>query len=129
MPRDKEIKNSPGSIVVDFEIDVAMVFLIIRNDGNSAAINLKIKPSAPIIGLNGNKDLRELQIFKGISYMAPLKEIRIFVDSYDSFFRHLKNAQIGFTISYHDENDTSFKNKIAHDLKIYADLIFFIKKS
>jgi hypothetical protein len=129
MARDKEIKNFPGSIIVDFEIDVAMVFLIIRNAGNSAALNLKIKPSAPIIGLNGNKDLRELQIFKEISYMAPLKEIKIFVDTYDSFFRHLKNAQIGFSISYRDENNSSFKNKITHDLKIYSDLIFFIKKS
>ena len=129
MTRDKGIKSLPALIVVDFEIDAAMVFLSIRNTGDTAAINLKIKPSVPIIGLNGKKDLSELEIFKEISYMAPLKEFRIFVDSYDSFFRHLKKTQIGFNISYQDENDMSYKKKITHDLKIYSDLIFFIKKS
>jgi hypothetical protein len=129
MARDKKNEVSRGSVVVDFEVDAAMVFIIIKNTGSTAALNLKINPSRSVIGLEGKKDLRELSVFTEISYMAPLKEIRIFVDSYDSFFRNLKNTLISFTITYMDESDVVYKNKITHDLKIYADLIFFIKKS
>jgi hypothetical protein len=106
-----------------------MVFLIIKNNGLRAALNLKIKPSSSILGLEGKKDIRSLHIFKGISYLAPGKEIRIFVDSYESFFRHLKTTLIRFSLTYQDDDKNSYESKITHDLKIYSDLIFFIKKS
>jgi hypothetical protein len=114
-------------IVVDFEIDAETVFLIIKNTGGSPAFRLKIKPSSPILGLEGKKDVGELSIFKGISYLAPSKEIKIFLDSNASFFRHLKKTSIRFKISFRDEQGKSFKREIKHDLKIYADLIYFIK--
>jgi hypothetical protein len=129
MAKSKNIISSDNSIIVDFEIDASTVFILIKNSGNHAALHLKIKPSAPILGLEGKKDLSKLNIFKEIKYMAPLREIRIFVDSYDSFFRHLKNTMIDFTITWQDEDKKSYRNKISHDLKIYSDLIFFIKKS
>jgi hypothetical protein len=127
--KSKNIASPANSIIVDFEIDASTVFIIIKNQGTAAALNLKINPLVPILGLEGKKDVGGLNVFKEIKYFAPLKEIRIFVDSYDSFFRHLKNTQITFAITYQDDNKKSFKEKISHDLKIYSDLIFFIKKS
>ncbi len=123
----KEI-STVSSVIVDFEIDESTIFILIRNAGTSALRNLKIRPSTAIIGLEGKKDLSSLNIFKEIRYMAPLKEIRLFVDSYDSFFSHLKNTLIAFTVTYQDESKKSYRKKITHDLKIYTDLIFFIKK-
>lgn len=129
MFKSKIIASPPTSVVVDFEIDGMMVFIVIKNMGTTAVLDLRIKPSVPILGLEGKKDLRKLNLFKEIKYLAPLKEFRIFVDSYDSFFRHLKNTQIVFSLTYQDYNKKSHKEKITHDLKIYTDLIFFIKKS
>jgi hypothetical protein len=128
MPKKNTKQPIAGSVIVDFEIDAALVFIVIKNLGTSAALNLKIKPSTSIPGLEGKKDLSQLLVFKEIKYFAPLKEIRIFVDSYDSFFRHLENSVITFSIDYQDEDKNPFRNKITHDLKIYTDLIFFIKK-
>jgi hypothetical protein len=128
MPKSNTKQSNAGSVIVDFEIDASTVFIVIKNLGGSAALNLKIKPSTSIPGLEGKKDLSRLLLFKEIKYFAPLKELRIFVDSYDSFFRHLENSVVSFTISYQDENKNPFSNKITHDLKIYTDLIFFIKK-
>ncbi len=125
--RRKEI-SSANSVIVDFEIDGSTAFIAIKNAGTGALRNLKIKPSTAIIGLEGKKDLSSLNIFKEIRYLAPLKEIRIFVDSHDSFFRHLKNTLISFTVTYQDESKKLYRKKITHDLKIYSDLIFFIKK-
>ena len=129
MVKTKTIVPPATSVIVDFEIDASAVFIVIKNPGDSAVLDLKIKPSVPILGLEGKKDLRKLNLFKEIKYLAPLKEFRIFVDSYDSFFRHLKNTQITFVLSYRDGNKKSYKEKIIHDLKIYTDFIFFIKKS
>jgi hypothetical protein len=122
------IISKKAVVIVDFEIDADSVFLVIKNLGAVPALNLKIRPSAPILGLEGKKDIGTLSIFKKISYLAPLKEIKIFVDSYESFFRHLKEPSIRFKISYKSEKKKSFKMKIDHDLRIYADLIYFIKK-
>jgi hypothetical protein len=115
-------------IVVDFEIDAEYVFIIIKNLGLTPAFNLKIKPSAPIIGLEGKKDIGTLSVFKKISYLAPLKEMKIFVDSYESFFFNLKNPLVSFHISYKNEKEKTIRKEIVHDLKIYTDLIYFIKK-
>ncbi len=129
MVKTKTIASPATSVIVDFEIDVSTVFIVIKNLGTYAALDLKIKPSEPILGVEGKKDLRKLNLFKEIKYLAPFKEIRIFVDSYDSFFRHLKNTRISFALTYQDDNKKLYKEKIIHDLKIYTDLIFFIKKS
>ncbi len=115
-------------VIVDFEIDAEAVFLIIKNLGAVPALKLKINPLSPILGLEGKKDIAKLSIFREISYLAPLKEIRIFVDSYESFFTHLKDSSVNFKISYKNEKRKNFKMKIHHDLRIYADLIYFIKK-
>ena len=115
-------------VIVDFEIDAESVFLVIKNLGSVPALKLKIHPSTPILGLEGKKDIGNLSIFKKISYLAPLKEIKIFVDSYESFFLHLKDSSVRFKISYRNVKKKSFKMKIDHDLRIYADLIYFIKK-
>ncbi len=115
-------------VIVDFEIDADAVFLVIKNLGAVPALKLKIRPLAAILGLEGKKDITKLSIFKEISYLAPLKEIKIFIDSYESFFTHLKDLSVHFKISYKNEKRGSFKIKIHHDLRIYADLIYFIKK-
>lgn len=115
-------------LIIDFEIDASTVYLLIKNIGNTALLNLKIKPSTAIFGLEGTKNLSELNIFKEIKYLAPLKEIKIFIDGYDSFFHHLKKTLIEFHITYQDEYKTIFKTKISHDLNIYTDLILPIKK-
>ena len=115
-------------VIVDFEIDAEAVFLIIRNLGAVPALKLKIKPLSAILGLEGKKDITKLSIFKEISYLAPLKEIKIYVDSYESFFTHLNDSSVYFKISYKNEKGRFFKMKIHHDLRIYADLIYFLKK-
>lgn len=60
--------------------------------------------------------------------MAPQKIIRVFVDSYDSFFDHLKETNIRFAISFENEEKRTFRKTITHDLNIYKDLIYFIQK-
>ena len=124
----KMLVSKKAVVIVDFEIDAEAVFLIIRNLGAFPALKLKIRPLSAILGLEGKKDITKLYIFKEISYLAPLKEIKIFIDRYESFFTHLEDSSVYFKISYKNEKRRSFKMKIHHDLRIYADLIYFIKK-
>lgn len=115
-------------IIVDFEIDPELVFITIKNLSDIPALRLRIRPSNAIIGLGGSKDLSTLAIFKEISYLAPYKEIRVFVDEHESFFRNLKNTRISFTIAFEDETGKPIRHTIHHELAIYKDLIYFIKK-
>lgn len=119
--------ESPN-IIIDFEIDAELVFISIKNLSNYPALNVKIKPSQKIIGLEGKKNITELSVFNEIKYLAPHKEIKIFIDTFHSFFKHLKRTEVYFTMSYTDEAGKAFNKKILHDLNIYKDLIFFIKK-
>jgi len=121
--------NGRPNVIIDFEIDSELVFISIKNLSNSAAVNVRIKPSQKIIGLDGTRDITELAVFNEIRYLAPYKEIKIFIDAYHSFFKHLKTTEIDFAIYYADENGQTFRKKILHDLEIYKDLIFFIKKN
>jgi hypothetical protein len=127
MGKKKKTKTGRGQIIVDFEVDAEMVFVVIKNIGQVPVFSLKIKPSAAIIGLEGKTDITNLSIFEEISYLAPGKEIKIFVDSYESFFRNLKDWLISFTLNYKDERDEWHKSKITHNLEIYSDLIFSLK--
>ena len=125
----KKNKINEGSVVIDFDIDAEMVFLVIKNIGQTPLLNLKIKPSAAILGLEGKTDIAKLSIFEEISYLAPQREIKIFVDAYESFFRNLKDWFISFRIYFKDDKGRTHKTKITHNLEVYSDLIFFIKKS
>jgi hypothetical protein len=124
----KILISKKAVVIVDFDIDAENVFLTIKNLGAVPALKLRIKPLSAILGFEGKKDISKLSVFKEISYLAPLKEIKIFVDSYESFFTHLKDTSVHFRISYKNEKRRSFKMKIHHDLRIYADLIYFIRK-
>ncbi len=120
--------NTPN-VIVDFLVDAEMVFLSIKNWSDYPAINVRIKPSDSIMGLGGRKDITDLSVFNEIKYLAPYKEIKIFIDEYHSFFENLKTPEIDFAVYYSDENGQAFRKKILHDLNIYKDLIFFIKKT
>jgi len=121
--------NDAPNVIIDFEIDGELVFISIKNSTNYPAINVRIKASDSIIGLEGKKDITDLAVFNEIRYLAPYKEIKIFIDSYNSFFEHLKKTEIDFALYYTDENGQAFRKKILHDLSIYKDLVFFIKKN
>lgn len=115
-------------IVVDFDIDAEMVHIIIRNLSYVPALRVRIRPSHAIIGLGGSKDISTLAIFKEISYLAPQKEIKVFVDEFESFFRNLKNTKISFAVAFEDEVGKPIRHTIHHELAIYQDLTYLIKK-
>ncbi len=122
------INTKQPNVIIDFEIDSELVFIAIKNLSNYPAFNVKIKPSQRIMGLEGKRNITELSIFNEIKYLAPYKEIKVFIDAYHSFFEHLERTEIAFDLYYTDEEGEAFNKRIIHDLNIYKDLIFFIKK-
>jgi len=121
-------EQSVPNIIVDFEVTPDLVFVVVQNIADQAAFKLRIKPSTAIKGLGGKKNISSLSLFREITYMAPKKEIRVFVDSYDSFFEQQEKLLIRFSVSYENEEGRSFGKTIEHNLAIYKDLIFFIQK-
>jgi len=118
-------RTDQAYIVVDFEVDAESVFISIRNLSDLPALRLRIKSSVAIQGLDGEKDISQLAIFKEISYFAPHKKIRVYVDEHESFFKHLTNTKVSFTIAYEDESARPVRHTIHHELAIYKDLTYY----
>ncbi len=127
MGKKKKTKSGKGQIIVDFEIDAEMVFIVVKNSGQSPLFSLKIKPSAAILGLEGKTDIAKLSIFEEISYLAPGKEIKIFVDSYESFFRNLKDWLISFTIIIRMKEISGIKRRLPITWKYIPTSYFSLK--
>jgi hypothetical protein len=115
-------------IIVDFEIEDGLVFISIINHSDVAAVNLQVRPDCQIPGMNGTVDVTSFAMFRRITFMAPGKKLKTLVDRYETFFKNMKRTVISFDITFQNEQREKFNKTIKHDLKIYKDLIFFIKK-
>ncbi len=74
MGKKKKTKTGKGQIIVDFEVDAEMVFVVIKNIGRAPVFSLKIKPSAAIMGLEGKTDITKLSILKKSVTWLPGKK-------------------------------------------------------
>lgn len=115
-------------IVIDFEVEDGGMFLSISNQSAVPAMDVRVKPDTEIMGLGGRKKMVSLSMFSKITYLAPGKKIKTFVDSFESFFAHQRKMVVTFNISYRNDCNEKFTTTIKHDLKVYKDLVFFIKK-
>lgn len=130
------IPNRPD-IFVDFEPRGSLFFLVLKNNSPIAATNLTFNFNKPLIGLIGiddpkklddrARDLRTINLFSNLTYLAPGREILVFLDRTDTFLARLgKDLLVKVDISFHNEEGNNFKKTIRHDLSIYLDLPYII---
>jgi len=120
--------TSNWSVVVDFVVEKGLLFLLIRNHSDNPAFNVKIKSNMQIrfSPFAGNKPANtffdDLPIFKGITYLAPRKEIRVFVDGFLSYMMHGQPMKIMFTVTFDTPDGLHVGNNILHDLGIFRGI-------
>ena len=124
MSLEKTIPN----VVVDFDLEEGLLFFRIENASDYEASQIKISSNRNIYALQKRKTLNKLPIFNNLLYLPPRKEIKIFVDQIDSFFRYNKTPHYRFKINYKDvTGKQAFAKSIFHNLDIYKDLPIFFK--
>ncbi len=109
-------------LCVDFVLKGNLMFLLIRNLSAVAATDVQFSFSQDIQILQGSKALAKLSIFSKLSYLAPYKEIEIFLDPAEHFLSQFKDTVVTITILYTTEQEKQLKKSITHNLAIYLDL-------
>ena len=122
-----EIDQKKPEVIFDIEFKDGLFFVVIKNIGNSVALKVIPKLNKRIAGLGGKKDLNKMNLFRGIEYFPPGKEIRFFLDSAPSYFSGKQPTQFTVEVSYSDSSGRKFREKINHNLEIYRDLPYLTK--
>ena len=109
-------------VILDIEFEKGLFFIAIRNIGSGAAFGVVPRLDRKIVGFGGMKEVNNMNIFKGIEYMPPKKEIRFLLDSATSYFARKQPTQFSVQISYKDSSKRTYKERIRHNLEIYRDI-------
>ncbi len=130
MPRDRKsrqtrverVESSGPDVIVDFVFDDGLFFISIRNITDTPAYRVSVKFEPTICRLDG-KDLATLPLFQNIEFLAPHKEIVMFLDSSGSYFRQ-GPTKVSARITYQDAQGAKKVTTINHDLEIYKAIGF-----
>jgi hypothetical protein len=119
-------RGSTPEVILDFEYDNkngGLLFVIIENVSLSSAYNISIKFDHEIIGLQGEKKITDMEIFRSLKFLPPGKKIRIFIDTFFSYLIRKQPLAVGTTILYSNKYKQRFRDLIKHDISIYKDIV------
>ena len=128
-------------VYVDFLFEKGLLFILIKNNSDAPALEVRVDFDQEFSGVGGRVWISQLEIFKHLEYLAPRKEIKIFLDVASTYFSRIRLGEvvkgIGIPIlsireptelelglSWKSEQQEKFNKKIKHNLIIYKDLGF-----
>ena len=116
-------ETSAPNVSVDFRLKDGMVFLLIQNFSSQAAHDVQISFNRDLL-IIGDQSLKALTIFSQLRYLAPYREIEVFLDPVERFFQQLEDAEtvIEISLGFRSNGRKQYKTRITHDLAIYQDL-------
>lgn len=109
-------------VIVDFVFDDGLFFISIRNIGDRPAFKVRTEFDKRIFGVEGDKEISALPLFKNIEFLAPQREIVTFLDTSASYFGRGEPTKISARISYRDSSGKEYATTINHDLEIYREM-------
>ncbi len=122
-----QILSDAPDVFLDFVLEDEWLFIVLKNNSPYPALHVRVSFSQPIAGLGGTKKIHALNLFNQLSYLAPERSFRVFVDKIEVFLAGLRKSEIMVEIKYQSEEGRVFKKRIIHDLDIYRDLPIIIK--
>ena len=109
-------------VILDFIFEDGLFFIAVINIGSAPAHDVSVAFDKKFTGMEGAKEITTLPLFKKIPFLAPQKEIRLFLDHSASYFRRRQPTQIRATIIFKDGSGAKYSLVVKHDLKIYKDI-------
>ena len=115
-------------VALDVVFEDGLLFLVVVNSGDAAALGVSCKFRRRLRGLGGTQDLSKLPLFEHIAYLGPGREIRTLLDSSAAFFGRDEPTRVAVTTTYADEPGRSYTSTVEHELAIYRDLAYLPRK-
>ena len=109
-------------VIVDFSVDEGMLSVSLKNIGSGSAYVVKTEFDKPFYGLNGEKCISRMRLFRRLDFMPPGKEFCQFVDILASYAKRREPMRVKAILSYRDRDGNRYTETIAHDLRIYLEL-------
>lgn len=123
-PTNVDVKTGKNpDVIVDFEYDDGLLFIIIENIGDEPAYETLIKFNKRIFGIQKTRNISSLKIFQSLKFLPAGKKIKILVDLFQSYVVSKQPMEINMVISFRNKSKQTFKNSIQHDLSIYKDFV------
>jgi hypothetical protein len=120
--RQRSDASGPG-VIVDFIFDDGLLFISISNISDTPAYKVSVEFDRKISRLDG-EDLATLPLFRNIEFLAPHKDIVMFLNDSGSYFKLGGPTKIAARISYQDARGMQRIATIDHDLEIYKAIGF-----
>lgn len=115
--------NGKPAVFLDILYEQGLLFFVIKNNSQVAATDVTFTFDQKLKGVDSRVEITELNIFKQLKYLAPHKEIKIFIDVAEAFFSRGEPTELKVNIDWSDEKGKEqFSTVIRHDFTIYKDL-------
>jgi hypothetical protein len=112
----------PPEVILDVVFDRGQLFIVIVNIGDLPALKVSVSFDRKFRGVDGNKEMSSLPVFRNIEFLSPHKEIRIFLDMSALYFRRKEPTKLTATVSYRDWEKATYERTIRHDIGIYKSI-------
>lgn len=109
-------------VILDFIFEDGLFFIAVKNIGTAPAHDVSVAFDKKFTGVEGTKEISALPLFKKIAFLAPQKEITVFLDHSASYFRRRQPTNLQATIRFKDNSGTVHTAVVKHDLRIYKDI-------
>ncbi|MEL6256757.1 MAG: hypothetical protein AAFR87_32455, partial [Bacteroidota bacterium] len=97
-------------------------YFVIINNSDVVARNVRVKFDRKIVGVQGRIVVSDLNIFDALDFLAPRKEIRVFIDVAQGYFARKGPPKIKLNLEWRNEGRKKFTRTIYHNLSIYEDM-------
>ena len=115
-------------VIVDFSFDQGLLYITVSNIGAMPAYRVSITFDQEIWGLEGEKLVSEISLFRKIEFIPPSKQITAFLDASASYFNRGQPTEVETHVVFQDRRGRRYTNTIQHDLNIYRDLGYVQRK-
>jgi len=120
-----EISNyTHPEVIFDVIFDKGVFVFSIKNITHLPAFSVRVNFDKKIMGVQGKVEISKLKIFQQLDYLAPHKEIKVFLDSASAYFQRKGPTKFIALIKWLDSEKKAFHRKIPHNLNAYKDLGF-----
>ena len=109
-------------IIVDFAVENGMLNVYLKNIGEGSAYRVRTVFDKPFYGLDGDKCISRMRLFREVAFMPPGKEFCQFVDILGRYAKRREPMLLKATVSYRDRDGRRYQDAMSHDLRIYLEL-------
>lgn len=109
-------------VIVDFDVRDGLLFVSLKNIGDASAYEVTTQFDPSFRGLDGQKDIATMNVFRRAEFMPPGKAFVQLVDPFALYVQRKEPTILSATISYRDRDGAQYRDLIKHDLRIYLDL-------